>query len=344
MLQAPVSTRQIAESLGLSQPTVSHILSGRGRFSEKTRQRVLRAAHEMGYRPSAAARAMRSQRTGQIGVMVRNEAANPFHYLAAYEMMLALNIELEEAGLLLTLVRLRDARDGDAASRVFTEHLIDGLVVLEDVPSDVQEKLDGLSEQVIWVDSSRYDPTACIQRDERRAGRLAGEAALAAGFRRLIWVGPTSEHRDAFHPESPTHYSIAARYEGVRSVADEAGVAWACLGSAPDLFDGDLIRCDALRDGDAVVAYDTTKARLVTHRANTSGRIPGRDFGLCCCDSTGEIDKFWPGLDRVHCNRTEIGRAAARMMLAALGGEPPESMRFDVQWHAGDTLRNPACS
>ena len=67
--------KKIAESLGLSAPTVSHILNNRGRFRDETRQRVFRAAQEFGYMPNGAARSMRNQRSLQVAAPIRNNPA-----------------------------------------------------------------------------------------------------------------------------------------------------------------------------------------------------------------------------------------------------------------------------
>ncbi|GAB4457919.1 MAG: LacI family DNA-binding transcriptional regulator [Armatimonadaceae bacterium] len=65
-----VTAKDIANQLGLSQPTVSRILNEtKGyRVSEETRRRVLSTAAEMGYRPNALARSLRSQRTNALGL------------------------------------------------------------------------------------------------------------------------------------------------------------------------------------------------------------------------------------------------------------------------------------
>jgi LacI family transcriptional regulator/LacI family purine nucleotide synthesis repressor len=65
----PVTAKDIAGKLGLSQPTVSRILSGaRGhRVSAETRRRVLELARELGYQPNAVARSLRHRRTNILG-------------------------------------------------------------------------------------------------------------------------------------------------------------------------------------------------------------------------------------------------------------------------------------
>ncbi|BCM92929.1 catabolite control protein A [Abditibacteriota bacterium] len=66
----PVTARDVARELNLSQPTVSRILSGdvRHRASEETRKRVWETAERLGYRPNAVARSLRHGRTNVIGI------------------------------------------------------------------------------------------------------------------------------------------------------------------------------------------------------------------------------------------------------------------------------------
>lgn len=64
-----VTAKDIGNALGLSQPTVSRILTGAAghRVAEETRTRVMQAAAQMGYRPNAIARSLRRRRTNIVG-------------------------------------------------------------------------------------------------------------------------------------------------------------------------------------------------------------------------------------------------------------------------------------
>ena len=66
----PVTAKDVARELNLSQPTVSRILSGDAahRASDATRKRVWEAAERLGYQPNAVARSLRHGRTNVIGV------------------------------------------------------------------------------------------------------------------------------------------------------------------------------------------------------------------------------------------------------------------------------------
>jgi LacI family transcriptional regulator len=73
-----VSTiKHVAARAGVSFTTVSHVLNGTRRVSDSARERVERAVAEMGYAPSAVARALKMSETCILGVLVPN-ITNPF--------------------------------------------------------------------------------------------------------------------------------------------------------------------------------------------------------------------------------------------------------------------------
>nr|CAD6424984.1 LacI family transcriptional regulator [Rhizobium sp. Q54] len=65
-----MNLKQLAELLGLSQTTVSRALNGYPEVGQATRERVLKAAEETGYRPNAAARRLATGRAGSIGLVM----------------------------------------------------------------------------------------------------------------------------------------------------------------------------------------------------------------------------------------------------------------------------------
>jgi LacI family transcriptional regulator len=73
-----MTSRTIAELSGVSQTTVSRVLSNHPNVSEATRARVMRVLHETSYAPNASARAMRTGSTGVVGV-VAGAVTNPFY-------------------------------------------------------------------------------------------------------------------------------------------------------------------------------------------------------------------------------------------------------------------------
>ena len=80
-MSKPVTIKDIAARVGVSNPLVSAVLSARAsstvRVSEATRARILEAAREMRYRPNQVALALRYRRTNVIGVYTAYGYLNP---------------------------------------------------------------------------------------------------------------------------------------------------------------------------------------------------------------------------------------------------------------------------
>jgi len=73
-----VTSRDVARVAGVSQATVSRVLQGSVHVRPETRERVLGALKAIGYTPNVSARAMRTRRTGTIGI-VMERVTNPFY-------------------------------------------------------------------------------------------------------------------------------------------------------------------------------------------------------------------------------------------------------------------------
>lgn len=81
-----VTIRQVATEAGVSPSTVSNLITGRSnRMLPATRDRVSAAITKLGYRPNAAARALRTGRSQTVGLIVPS-VANPFWGAFAHEL------------------------------------------------------------------------------------------------------------------------------------------------------------------------------------------------------------------------------------------------------------------
>jgi len=88
----PVTIQDIADKLKLSNSTVSRVLNNKGHefISDATRQRVLTAVREMGYRPNPAARALVQKRTDTIALWIPRPHASYYAQLV-YQVTTAMN-------------------------------------------------------------------------------------------------------------------------------------------------------------------------------------------------------------------------------------------------------------
>src|SRR5919108_902503 len=116
----------IADAVGVSRATVSNAYNHPERLSDSVRERVLAAAHELGYPgPDPAARRLRQRRAGAVGLVFTEALSYAFSDAAAVAFLdgLATRCEEREAPLLL----LPLAPSGAAASASVREAVVDAL-------------------------------------------------------------------------------------------------------------------------------------------------------------------------------------------------------------------------
>ena len=116
----------LATRLGVTHSTVSRALSpapGRARMSRETRERIVRLARELGYRPNAVARNLVSRRTHSIGVIVRH-----LNDPAASNMVQEIHLNLIRRGYLGMFFSARNPEEFDHALESSLSRRVDGLI------------------------------------------------------------------------------------------------------------------------------------------------------------------------------------------------------------------------
>ncbi|HJP80099.1 MAG TPA: LacI family DNA-binding transcriptional regulator [Pseudonocardiaceae bacterium] len=119
---------EIARRSGVSRSTVSYALSGKRAVSEATRQRIQQVIDEVGYRPNAAARALKEGRTRTIGLVIPPAAARMTF------MQLDFVGAIMEAAAHADLDVLLSPSGGDhdrSFERIVTGRRVDGVILME---------------------------------------------------------------------------------------------------------------------------------------------------------------------------------------------------------------------
>lgn len=185
-----VTTYDIAEKLGISQSTVSRILHGAEgyRVAEKTRARVLAAAHEMGYRPNAIARSLRRQHTNIVGFYGGYGYLNTRNaYIGTVIGALQQACDAERLDILLHgAYRQRTTED------VYNELLdgrIDGLFLHTQATDPLVERLVASSLPVVAI-SDALPGLASVTADDADGIRQAIEHLFLRGHRCIAYLGP----------------------------------------------------------------------------------------------------------------------------------------------------------
>lgn len=202
----------VASRSGVSTATVSRVLSGASAGSPTTRARVLAAAKELDYRPSAVARALKVQATRTFGLLV-TDIQNPFFP----QLVSAIEAEAVASGYGLVLCNTSDdpAREL-AALDLLIERRVDGIMVAS---SRAQRRHAALLREigvpVVLLNSGRVEGLPSIDTAQRRGARLAADHLLELGHRRI-------GHISAPRTNAAAADRLAGARDAVRSFGEDA--------------------------------------------------------------------------------------------------------------------------
>lgn len=181
-----VTALEVARKAGVSQPTVSLVLSrnANARIAPETRARVLRAAEELGYRPNRLAQGLVRRRSFALGIIVPG-FGNPVSgaIISGAERVAA------QAGYAVLLCETGEIEVSQHL-RALSDRQIDGVIIAGIGESDLPEAdLARMNVVLVNQTSTVY---SSVQDDSLSAGRIAAEHLLGLGHRRLAFLGPSS--------------------------------------------------------------------------------------------------------------------------------------------------------
>src|ERR1700758_4641435 len=118
------TVKDISATVGVSVATVSNAFNDKPNGGRATRQKVLRVAKQLEYRPNRAAQAMRTGRTRAIG-LVLPDLTNPFFP----ELAQAVENTARNLGLLVCLIDSQGRIDGESDGfALLMQHAVDGVI------------------------------------------------------------------------------------------------------------------------------------------------------------------------------------------------------------------------
>lgn len=184
----------VAAKAGVSPATVSRVLSGKPQVAASTRVRVLAAADELGYSPSKAAQSLALGRSSSIGV-IAPLADNP----SIAERLDGFAARLAASDYDLSLFNVHSARERTDLVKELTNRERVGAIVFISLPPTPEEveALAVAKVPAVVIDANVPD-LDCVYIDEGEGGRLAARALLAAGHRRVAFVGDMAESEFGF--------------------------------------------------------------------------------------------------------------------------------------------------
>ncbi|WP_343245849.1 LacI family DNA-binding transcriptional regulator [Streptomyces sp. SID5785] len=310
----------MAAAAGVSTAAVSQAFNDKGRLAETTRRRILAAAEDLGWSPSASASALRSARTRTLALVVRRPTdvlgADP-HFS---ELITGIEGELAPRGYGLLLHLVADVDEESALyERLAAEKRVDGAVLTDARADDPRPALTarlGLPAVLLGAP----DPDAGVPvvglGDQGAGIREVVGHLRAAGHTRIAYVaGPAElQHtrlRLAVFEESLGAAGLAPAAVRHTDFSEAAAVAVTreLLGAAD-------------RPTAIVYANDSMAVCGIGTAQRAGLSVPG-DLSVVGYDNLPLGRWLHPRLTTVDQQVQQVGAAAARTLLARCGEDVP---------------------
>lgn len=338
MQKKSITSYDVAKAAGVSQSAVSRAFSPGAPIAEKTRQRILKAALELGYQPNAIARSMSTarrgpyQKSGMVGVIV-TRLEDPFFANTISHF----SRNLQAGGWHMLLFTVDSQAEVDDALNALMQFKVDGVIILSAILSSHMAQIcaDRGTPVLLYNRGAGSLDVCSVQIDNHQGARAAAEILCEAGHQRIAFVGgeagdETTELRQAGFVErlAESGRDVFLHENGGYTFAGgrEAGLRLFARNEVPD----------------AVFCASDVMALGILHAARHDlGLDVPNDFSLIGFDDIPAA--AWPGHDL-----TTIRQPIRRMIRKAAGiftdrmtnpEEPPLTVRFQGELILRGTVR-----
>ena len=320
-----VTLKQVAQAAGVSLASASYAINGAGSVGEATREHVLKIAAQLGYRPNQSAKAMKTGRTGAIGLILP-DLTNPFFPSLAQGVIQAARAH----GYSVFLTDTEGSVEAEErAVGLMIDHGVDGVVwfPIADV-APVERLIEGVPTVVLDRNLPGYD---VIQADYAEGGRLAAEHLIAAGHGDIgVISGP--------HAAS----SARQRAEAAIAVVRERGaLAWHVHNAFSLDLEPPVMAALERRSATAVIAGADLIAIGVMRHVRAMGLSVPDDVSVIGFDDIPWAQLHTPALTTIDMPVEDMAAAAVETLVRRMAhrGEPRRRVVFNVELVSRESVK-----
>lgn len=306
-----VTRADVARHAGVSTAVVSYVLTGARAVRPETEGRVRQAIEELGYRPNATARALRTGRTDTLGVVFA-DVSNPYFG----EFALEIEAAARARGRSIMMANSHaDPQNEVRLVRTLLDRQVDGLIVASVFNAAQRPATLDARTPAVWIDAFDSDPeVASIGSDYVEGARMVTSHLIEHHQHRSVALAVGASHRDSVDP----------RKVGWHAVLQDAGLPLDDVVKTEWSREGGLLAGRALLTGrvppEAIFAGSDLMAIGVLRAAHEAGlRVP-EDLAIVSFDGTMETQYSAPSLTTHRQRISDMARLAVATITAE---EPP---------------------
>lgn len=326
-----VTTNDIAKICQVSRTTVLRALNNQGRISEETKEKILKTAKELGYRPDLLARGLVKGRTMYIGVVVFDVKNQYFA-----QMLSAIETEAQKQGYSVNIT-LHDKNKTKELEliRKLADYRMDGLILSPvNEGEEFADFLKKLEIPLVIIGNKVSDTLPFVGIREKEAAREAVERIIKAGYEEVVFVCPPlggMEEGNIFtHKERLTGFcDVIKTYRNIDSQI---------LSNYNYIEDAKkIVKCSSKKT--AFFCSGDIFALEIMKELKTSGMKAPIDYGIMGFDDIEFLNYITPRLSTIYNSVEEVSRTAVKLLIQQMQGEPVSMSCFE-EYHIieGETL------
>ena len=183
-----VSMKDIAQRCGVSVATVSKALNGQLGIGEETRERVLSAAKEMGYTANVMARALKTNRSYNIGILFEDLQNSGFMHEYFASMLNSFRAEAERSGYDITFINSDVGHSRSSYLQHAMHRRVEGVAIIcADFLDPMVQELAYSDIPVVTLDHA-YDGRMAVLSDNMNGIEELVRFAYGRGHRRIAYI------------------------------------------------------------------------------------------------------------------------------------------------------------
>jgi len=309
-----VTMNDVARAAGVSTMTVSNVINGHRYVSDATRDRVLTAVDELGYRVNLAARNLRAGRTGTIGLAVPEIDRPYFGQLAA-----RITAEAERHGYRVAVEQTGASRDEELAALAGSrKRMYDGLILSTVGLGPADADLLRVDYPIVLLGERIFEgPADHVAMPNVAGADAATDHLLAAGCRRIAMLSGAGPHVD-------TDVAML-REAGHRAALDRGGVrAGPIIGleslSTPAGVEATRALVDRDPEIDGIFCITDTVAFGALRALHDAGRRAPEDIAVIGFDNLDQSMYSVPSLSTIDPDHDFMATRAVDMLVERISG------------------------
>ncbi len=313
-----MSIKDIARVAGVSRSTVSRVVNNEAHVNKHTRARVLEVIERLNYTPNQAARALVTQRSQVVGVVLPGTANVFFADNSYFPMLLQGIVEAgnnHEQSMLLCLGNVDEPRE-HFSRRILRNRMCDGFIIasIENDDPLIDHLVQSVPYFVMMERPQRYeDRISHVTVDNVQGGQLATQHLISLGYQRIAHI--TGHLNIADGQDRLTGYLKALELAGIPYNADLVS-----YGRFSFLAGYEGMKALLSQHPDAVFVSSDTAARGAIQAIQDAGlRVP-EDIGIVGFDDLDVATKTTPHLTTIRQPVQQKGAVAVQLLLDLVGG------------------------